>query len=118
MAATSDYLSCYDIDAHIARAVPVYRHKRDLMLATMSEKLSEDVHFSEADGGLFVWLTMKPWAGILVANDDRDRAQGEPVDGAPRMAAAALSRVPGVRDSPLSLCLRAWCGGAMGTLSA
>ena len=57
MAATSDYLSCYDIDAHIARAVPVYRHKRDLMLATMSEKLPDDVHFTEADGGLFVWLT-------------------------------------------------------------
>ena len=37
MAATSDYLSRYDIDGHIARAVPVYRHKRDLMLATMAE---------------------------------------------------------------------------------
>ena len=60
MAATSEYLSCYDIDAHIARAVPVYRHKRDLMLATMSEKLPDDVHFTEAAGGLFVWLTFPP----------------------------------------------------------
>jgi 2-aminoadipate transaminase len=60
MAATSDYLSCYDIDAHIARAVPVYRHKRDLMLATMSEELPDDVRFTEADGGLFVWLTFPP----------------------------------------------------------
>ena len=57
MAATSDYLSRYDIDAHIARAVPVYRHKRDLMLATMAERFPDDVQFTEPDGGLFVWLT-------------------------------------------------------------
>ena len=37
MAATSAYLARYDIDAHIADALPVYRHKRDLMLATMAE---------------------------------------------------------------------------------
>ena len=57
MAATADYLSRYDIDAHIARAVPVYRHKRDLMLATMRETFPGEVHFTEPDGGLFVWLT-------------------------------------------------------------
>ena len=39
MAATSAYLSDYDIDAHIARARPVYRHKRDLMLQTIAEHL-------------------------------------------------------------------------------
>jgi 2-aminoadipate transaminase len=57
MAATSDYLSRYDIDAHIARAIPVYRHKRDLMLATMAESFPDDVEFTEPHGGLFVWLT-------------------------------------------------------------
>jgi 2-aminoadipate transaminase len=57
MAATADYLSRYDIDAHIAGAVPVYRHKRDLMLATMRETFPGEVHFTEPDGGLFVWLT-------------------------------------------------------------
>jgi 2-aminoadipate transaminase len=57
MAATSDYLSRYDIDAHLARVVPVYRHKRDLMLATLAEHLPEGVHFTTPDGGLFVWLT-------------------------------------------------------------
>ena len=58
MTATSDYLTRYDIDAHIARAVPVYRHKRDLMLATMAETFPDDVRFTEPDGGLFVWLTL------------------------------------------------------------
>ena len=58
MAATSAYLSTYDIDAHLARALPVYRHKRDLMLATMAETFPEDVRFTNPDGGLFVWLTL------------------------------------------------------------
>jgi 2-aminoadipate transaminase len=57
MTATSDYLSRYDIDAHLARAVPVYRHKRDLMLKMMAETFPDDVHFTEPDGGLFIWLT-------------------------------------------------------------
>jgi 2-aminoadipate transaminase len=57
MAATSDYLSRYDIDSHLARAVPVYRHKRDLMLATMATSFPQEVHFTEPDGGLFTWLT-------------------------------------------------------------
>jgi 2-aminoadipate transaminase len=57
MAATSDYLSEYDIEAHIAEAIPVYRHKRDLMLSTMAETFPDDVHFTRAAGGLFTWLT-------------------------------------------------------------
>ena len=35
----------------------MYRHKRDLMLATMKETFPDDVSFTEPDGGLFVWLT-------------------------------------------------------------
>ena len=58
MSATSDYLTRYDIDVHIARAIPVYRHKRDLMLATMAKTFPDDVQFTEPDGGLFVWLTL------------------------------------------------------------
>lgn len=57
MTATAEYLTRHDIDAHIARALPVYRRKRDLMLATMRETFPDDVHFTEPDGGLFVWLT-------------------------------------------------------------
>jgi 2-aminoadipate transaminase len=58
MAATSEYLRRYDIDAHVAEALPVYRHKRDLMLATMAETFPGDVHFTNPDGGLFIWLTL------------------------------------------------------------
>lgn len=57
MAATSAYLAGYDLDAHLARAIPVYRRKRDLMLATMAETLPDDVGYTRAEGGLFTWLT-------------------------------------------------------------
>lgn len=57
MAATSAYLAAYDLDAHIAAALPVYRHQRDLMLATMDETFPDCVARTRPDGGLFVWLT-------------------------------------------------------------
>jgi 2-aminoadipate transaminase len=57
MAATSAYLSRYDIDAHVASVVPVYRRKRDLMLATLAATFPASVSFTRPDGGLFTWLT-------------------------------------------------------------
>jgi 2-aminoadipate transaminase len=57
MAATAAYLEAYDIDAHLAEALPVYRHKRDLMLETMDATFPDEVLRTRPDGGLFVWLT-------------------------------------------------------------
>jgi 2-aminoadipate transaminase len=57
MAATSAYLARYDLAAHIAEALPVYRHKRDLMLETMASSFPSSVSFTRAEGGLFTWLT-------------------------------------------------------------
>jgi 2-aminoadipate transaminase len=57
MAAASAYLARFDLDAHIARSVPVYRHKRDLMLTTMAKTFPDGVTWTEPDGGLFTWLT-------------------------------------------------------------
>ena len=57
MAATSAYLARFDLDAHVADAVPVYRAKRDLMLATLAETMPDGVSWTEPDGGLFTWLT-------------------------------------------------------------
>ena len=56
MAATADYLSRYDIEAHLAQARPVYRHKRDLMLSTLAATLPPAVSCTRAEGGLFTWL--------------------------------------------------------------
>jgi len=57
MAATAAYLAGYDIEAHIADALPVYRHKRDLMLATMEQTFPASVRFTRPHGGLFVWVS-------------------------------------------------------------
>jgi len=57
MAATADYLAGFDIDAQIARTIPVYKRKRDLMLATIAETFPDDVVATRPAGGLFTWLT-------------------------------------------------------------
>ena len=43
MAATSAYLTRFDIDAHIARARADYRRRRDLLLATMAATFPAEV---------------------------------------------------------------------------
>ncbi len=57
MNATSEYLRRHDIDAHLARTTPVYRDKRDLMLATMRDCFPDTIAHTVPQGGLFTWLT-------------------------------------------------------------
>ena len=57
MYATSEYLRRHDIDAHLAAATPVYRRKRDLMLATIEESFPAGVGHTTPQGGLFTWLS-------------------------------------------------------------
>jgi 2-aminoadipate transaminase len=104
MTATSDYLSHYDIDAHLAQAVPVYRHKRDLMLATMARTLPADIRFTEPDGGLFIWLTFPAgfdaaafMAQILLPQASIAYVPGAtffPVDQEPNHARLSFSGIP------------------------
>jgi 2-aminoadipate transaminase len=104
MTATSDYLSHYDIDAHLAQAVPVYRHKRDLMLATMARSLPADIRFTEPDGGLFIWLTFPAGfdAAAFMAETLLPRANIAyvpgatffPVDEEPNHARLSFSGIP------------------------
>jgi 2-aminoadipate transaminase len=84
MAATSAYLDGYDIDAHVASAIPVYRHKRDLMLATIADTFPDDVHWTEPDGGLFIWLRFPVGfdAGRFMAEQLLPRAKVAFVPGA------------------------------------
>lgn len=57
MSAAAAYLGRYDIDRHIADGNVVYRHKRDLALATLDDVLPPSVRFTRPDGGLFTWLS-------------------------------------------------------------
>lgn len=57
MAAVSLYLDSYDIDSHVADIRDVYRHKKHLMLSSIREHFPDDVACTDAQGGLFTWLT-------------------------------------------------------------
>lgn len=77
MAATAAYLTRFDIDAHIADAIPVYRRKRDLMLATVADSFPDQVTWTEPDGGLFTWLTFPAGfdAAVFVSRELLPRAK-------------------------------------------
>jgi 2-aminoadipate transaminase len=49
-------------DRHVAELCDVYRGKRDTMLSALAEQFpaSEGVHWTQPDGGLYVWLTFPP----------------------------------------------------------
>ncbi|MDF2520983.1 MAG: PLP-dependent aminotransferase family protein [Clostridia bacterium] len=51
------FLEMYDLDAHIANIIKVYRKRRDLMLETMEKEFPEGVTFTRPQGGLFTWVT-------------------------------------------------------------
>ena len=57
MHAAAAYLAGFDIEEHIRAMLPVYRHKRDLMLATMADHFPEGITWTHAQGGLFTWVT-------------------------------------------------------------
>ncbi len=56
--ATSRYLDMFDIDAHVAKILPVYKHRCDLMIQTMRETFPEECRFTDPDGGLFTWCEL------------------------------------------------------------
>ncbi len=52
------YFEMYDINAHVAKIVEAYRHRRDLMINTMKECFPEGVTYTHPAGGLFLWVTL------------------------------------------------------------
>ncbi len=56
--ATSRYLDMFDIEAHVAKILPVYKHRCGLMIDTMRETFPEEVTFTDPDGGLFTWCEL------------------------------------------------------------
>ncbi len=45
-------------DAQVARILPVYRERRDAMLAALSRSMPDGVTWTTPEGGMFVWLTL------------------------------------------------------------
>ena len=84
MAATSAYLTRFDIDAHIARARAVYRRRHDLLLATVAATFPAEVAYTYPEGGLFTWLTFPPGfdAATFMKEEMLPKAQVAYVPGA------------------------------------
>ena len=56
--AAAEYLTRYDIDAHIAAISDIYRAKRDRMLQAIDRHFDQRVRVSRPDGGLFIWCQL------------------------------------------------------------
>lgn len=54
----SKYLEMYDIDGHIAKILPVYKHRCELMISTMKETFPPEAKFTDPEGGLFTWVEL------------------------------------------------------------
>ncbi len=54
----SKFLEKYDIDAHISSIRKLYKHKAELMLSCLDEKMPKWVKYTRPDGGLFIWVTL------------------------------------------------------------
>ena len=65
-AIVSKYLDMFDVDEHIARILPVYKHSCDLMISTMDECFPEEAVFTRPDGGLFTWVELPDYIDTKV----------------------------------------------------
>jgi len=52
------YLEENDLDADIARILPVYRERRDAMLEALDAEMPAGVRWTRPQGGLFLWMTL------------------------------------------------------------
>ena len=52
------YMAENDLDAHITEIQNLYREKKNAMVAAMNRYLPAEAHFTNPDGGFFLWLTM------------------------------------------------------------
>jgi 2-aminoadipate transaminase len=46
------------LDAHVERARPIYRARRDALIASLEEFMPPGVTWSHPDGGFFIWVTL------------------------------------------------------------
>ena len=54
---TARFLERGYMGPHLSRITDLYRAKRDVILSTLGETMPKTVHWTEPEGGLFIWLT-------------------------------------------------------------
>lgn len=52
------YLIDNDVDEHIEKIKKMYRNQRNLMISMIEEHFPENVHYTEPEGGMFLWVTL------------------------------------------------------------
>ena len=53
-----EYLTCNDVDQHIATIIAAYRRQRDAMVTAIEEHFPAEVSFTRPEGGMFLWVTL------------------------------------------------------------
>jgi len=54
----TEYLSENDLDRHIEKIIASYGAQRDTMVESIRKYFPENVHFTEPEGGMFLWVTL------------------------------------------------------------
>ncbi len=57
-AALHRFLQAGGLAEHLRAVLPVYRRRRDAMLASLERDFPRGVHWTRPDGGLFLWVTL------------------------------------------------------------
>jgi 2-aminoadipate transaminase len=70
-----EFLQSGALDRNLQKTIPLYRHRRDLMLSLLEKYMPEGVRWTHPEGGLFLWLTL-PEAIDTVALYDKALAAG------------------------------------------
>jgi DNA-binding transcriptional MocR family regulator len=52
------YLERYGLEADVAKIIPLYRERRDAMVAALERELPAGASFTHPSGGLFLWLQL------------------------------------------------------------
>lgn len=61
----AEYMKQYDLDAHIEKIRPIYRHRKETMLRFMDECFPKEVTYTRPDGGIFLWCTLPEYCDTL-----------------------------------------------------
>jgi 2-aminoadipate transaminase len=56
-ALASEYLAGGHLEQRVPQIVEFYRPRREAMLATLERTMPEGVHWTQPEGGMFVWVT-------------------------------------------------------------
>lgn len=78
-----DYLAHNDLDSHIEEIKALYLKQRNAMLESIKTYFPKNVHVTEAEGGMFLWVTLPSYLSALKLFDLASNAHVAFVPGEP-----------------------------------